>query len=169
MTAGILLRTARQSDITALDRLFRRSYSRLLAADYPPSTLVTAVPAIARAQPDLLASGLFYVVEDSEQRVLGAGGWSLGAPGRRPAQPGIGHIRHVATDPDATRRGVGRLLLEHILRVAEDSGMARMHCQSTLTAVPFYRAMGFVAQGDMAVPLPGGIVFPTVFMVRPLG
>lgn len=121
MTADIILRTARQSDIGALDRLFRRSYSRLLAADYPPSTLVTAVPVIARAQPDLVASGLFYVVEDGERRLLGAGGWSLAGPGRRPAQPGIGHIRHVATDPDATRRGVGRRLLEHILRVAAQS------------------------------------------------
>jgi len=136
-----------------------------LAKDYPPSVLVTAIPTIARAQPRLVASGLFYVVEDDAGAgLLGAGGWSLEAPGGRPGQRGVGHIRHVATDPAATRRGVGRMLLQHILLVARASGMAQMHCQSTLTAEPFYAAMGFVAQGPITVPLSGGLAFPAVFM-----
>ncbi len=165
---NITLRIARQADIGALDRLFQRSYSRLLAADYPPSVLVTAVPVIARAQPALVASGQFYVVEDGEGRVLGAGGWSLQAPGGHPATSGTGHVRHVATDPDAVRRGVGRLLLEHIVQAARASDVSTLHCQSTLTAEPFYRSLGFEPQGRMTVPLRGGIGFPAVFMIRRL-
>ncbi len=168
MSDQTTLRPARQEDIGALDHLFQRSYARLLAPDYPPSTLLTAVPVIGRAQPALVASGRFYVVEDDAGRLLGAGGWSLQAPGAQPASPGIGHIRHVATDPDATRRGVGRQVLGHILQEARAEGLRDMHCQSTLTARPFYENMGFQPRHEITVPLGGGIAFPAVFMTRAL-
>jgi GNAT superfamily N-acetyltransferase len=166
MPDGLSLRAARLDDIDALDRLFKRSYARLLAPDYPPSVLVTAIPAIGRAQPELVNTGLFYVIEDTQGALLGAGGWSLRAPGGRPVQRGVGHIRHVATDPDATRRGVGRRLLEHIALVARGSGMASLHCQSTLTGRAFYEAMGFDVQAETMVPLRGGIEFPALLMTR---
>lgn len=165
MTQDLTLRVAQTADIGALDRLFQRSYARLLAPDYPPSVLVTAIPVIARAQPALVGSGLFYVVEGAEG-ILGAGGWSLQPPGGRPGQRGTGHVRHVATDPDAVRRGVGRMLLEHIMLVARASGMMALDCQSTRTAVPFYQSMGFDALGEITVPLPGAQDFPAVRMRR---
>ena len=167
MDDTITIRTAGLADIEALDRLFRRSYARLLAPDYPPSVLVTAIPVIGRAQPALLQSGLFYVAE-GPGGLLGAGGWSLAPPGGRPGIRGVGHVRHVATDPDAVRRGVGRRLMEHVLLVAKASGLAALHCQSTRSAVPFYAAMGFAARAEVVVPLPGGLQFPAVFMERML-
>ena len=53
----LTLRHATPSDLAAVDALLARSYPRLLAADYSASVLVTAVPIIARARPELLASG----------------------------------------------------------------------------------------------------------------
>ncbi len=165
---SVAIRTASMADLSALDRLFQRSYLRLLAPDYPPSVLMTAVPVIARAQPDLVRSGLFFVAETDAGALAAAGGWSLTAPGGRPSPRGTGHVRHVATDPDRTRQGAGRALMEHILLTAKASGMAQMQCLSTLTAVPFYDAMGFVAQGDTMIPLRGGLTFPAVAMARAL-
>ena len=165
MIEGYDLRPAGVDDIGALDRLFQRSYARLLAVDYPPSVLVTAVPIIGRAQPALVRSGSFYVVS-GPAGLVGAGGWSLQPPGGQPGVRGTGHIRHVATDPDAVRQGVGRALMEHILMVAKASGMAQMSCQSTRTAVPFYQSMGVEALGEITVPLPGGLAFPAVRMQR---
>lgn len=167
MTDLFTLRRATEADIGALDRLFQRSYMRLLAADYPPSTLVTIVPVIGRAQPALLRSGLFHVVE-SASRIVGAGGWSPGAPGGRRGQHGVGHVRHFATDPVFARRGVGRLLLGHIRLEAKAAGMTALHCQSTLSAVPFYEAMGFVRQGPVTVRLAGGMDFKAEFMIAQL-
>lgn len=158
------IRTATMSDLSALDRLFERSYLRLLAPDYAPSVLMTAVPVIARAQPELLKSGLFFIAETEAGEIGAAGGWSLTAPGGKPGARGVGHIRHVATDPDHTRKGLARALLQHILFHAKASGMQQMHCQSTRTAVPFYEAMGFGVQGDVDVTLRGGLSFPSVFM-----
>ncbi|MGP6088036.1 GNAT family N-acetyltransferase [Antarctobacter jejuensis] len=168
MTGAISLRRADRDDIGALDRMFQRSYSRLLAPDYPPSVLVIAVPVMARAQPALVASGSFFVVEDAKGQVLGAGGWSRQAPGDGRAQPGLGHVRHVATDPEAVRRGVGRMLLDHIMAEARAEGLAALHCISTRTAEPFYAAMGFEAEGATEVTLRGGIAFPAVAMRRVL-
>lgn len=164
MTKTFSLRRARESDMGALDRVFQRSYMQLLALDYPPSVLVTAVPVIGRAQPDLIRAGLFHVVETADGRIAGAGGWSLQAPGGRPGQRGLGHVRHVACDPEFVRQGVGRMLMAHVLTEARASGMAALQCQSTLTAVPFYEAFGFVRQGAMEVPLPGGIGFAAELM-----
>ncbi|SHG96511.1 GNAT family N-acetyltransferase [Marivita hallyeonensis] len=163
----LTLRPAEAMDIDDLDRLFGQSYPVLLKPDYSPSVLVTAVPLISKAQLALIASGTFFVVCDGDD-IVGAGGWTMQAPGGKPGSRGIGHIRHVATDHRRTREGIGRKLMDYIALHAHASGMTQLHCQSTLTAVPFYEAMGFVAQGDINVPLRPGIDFPAVFMVRML-
>ncbi|MBV2358313.1 GNAT family N-acetyltransferase [Thalassococcus sp. CAU 1522] len=167
MTETLTLRRAEARDIPALDDLFQRSYMALLKDDYAPSVLVTAVPVIGRAQPALIASGLFHVVE-AGGRIAAAGGWSLAAPGGAPGRRGVGHVRHVATDPAMLRRGAARMVLDHIKIEAKASGMAQLHCQSTLTAEPFYAAMGFDTRGPVTIGLRGGIDFPAVFMVAQL-
>ncbi len=161
----LTLRPAEQTDLDALDALFGRSYPVLLKPDYAPSVLVTAVPLISKAQPALIASGSFFVVCDDDD-IVGAGGWTMQAPGGKPGARGIGHIRHVVTDHRHTRRGIGRKLMEYVALHAHASGMTQLHCQSTRTAVPFYEAMGFVAQSDIEVPLRPGITFPAVFMTK---
>lgn len=165
MDQTLSLRTAVPDDLAAVETLLARSYPRLLAADYPPSVLVTAVPLIARAKPALLASGRYYVVEDAQGRLVGAGGWSLTAPQGDTARH-VAHIRHVATDPDALRRGVGRAILARVFQAAGEAGVAGYDCLSTRTAVPFYAAMGFRIVGMVEITLAPGIVFPAVRMQR---
>jgi GNAT superfamily N-acetyltransferase len=166
MTGDTLtLRPAEPSDTDDLDRLFGQSYPVLLKPDYPPSVLVTAVPLMSKAQPALIASGTFFVVCDGPE-IVGAGGWTMQAPGGKPGARGIGHIRHVVTDHRRTRQGIGRRLMEHIVLHAHACGMTQLHCQSTRNAVPFYEAMGFVAQGEIDIPLRPGIDFSAVVMVR---
>ena len=165
MALTITIRRATPGDLAAVDRLLARSYPRLLAADYPPSVMVLAVPLIARARPELLASGRYFLAVDATDRVMGAGGWSRvhsGVPGATPAE--TGHVRHVATDPDVLRQGVGRKLMGAAMADAARSGLRRMECLSTRTAVPFYSALGFRIVGPIEVPLQPGIVFPAVRM-----
>ncbi len=45
----LIIRPGRAGDIAPLDALLARSYPRLLAKDYPPSVLVTAIPRIVKA------------------------------------------------------------------------------------------------------------------------
>ena len=170
MALTLSLRAARLSDLSAVDLLLSRSYPRLLAADYPPSVMVTALPIIARARPDLLTSGRYYLAFGAGGQLLGAGGWSAAAPGPsdQPAAgaAAVGHVRHVATDPMAVRQGVARAVMQAVFDAALGAGVTRMECLSTRTAVPFYAAIGFRVLGPVDVPLRAGIVFPAVRMIR---
>ena len=161
------VRRSRSSDLAALDTLFAASYPKLLKADYPPSVLVTALPLISRAQPGLLTSPTYFVAEDQEGRIIGAGGWTKARPqgGRR---RGVGHVRHVVTDHRCLRNGVARGIMEQIIDTAQGLGIGRLDCQSTRTAVPFYTACGFQALGEIEVTLRPGIAFPAVAMARNL-
>ena len=156
------IRPSRIEDLAAVDALLARSYPKLLKADYPPSVLVTALPIISRAQPDLLRCGTYYVAEE-DGHILGAGGWT-----RDKAQHDKGHIRHVASDDRHQRRGIARALLEQSFETAKNADVREVECWSTLTAERFYQSMGFETLGLMDVTLAGGISFPSLRMMRRL-
>ena len=162
--APYTIRTARMGDAAAVGRLLAASYRALLVEDYAPELLIQALPLITRPRADLLASGTYYLA-DTGAGLLAAGGWTFHAPGGGATGPGtVGHIRHVATDPGAARRGVGRALMERALFEARAAGVRRMMCFSTLTAMPFYAALGFAPQGEIALQLAPGLEFPAVQM-----
>ena len=163
MQTTLTIRRAAPADLAAVDALLAASYPRLLAADYPPSVMVTALPLIARANPRLLASGRYFLAEDDQGRLRAAGGWS--ARGPAPAD-GPGEIRHVVTDHRCTRRGIGRRLLTRVMADAATAGCRRLDCLATRTAVPFYTALGFTALGNVDIALRPGITFPAVRMAR---
>jgi len=158
----MLIRPSTKEDMAAVDALLARTYPKLLKADYPPSVLVTALPIISRARPELLVCGTYYVAEE-DGAILGAGGWTPDAKNKS-----LGHIRHVVTDDRALRRGIGRGLMGRSFAVARAAGVTRMECWATRTAVPFYEAVGFEVVGLIDVTLAGGIVFPSVRMMRDL-
>jgi N-acetylglutamate synthase-like GNAT family acetyltransferase len=112
-------------------------------------------------------SGRYFVAEEAG-RIMGAGGWSLGAPGDGAMTQATGHVRHVVTDYRAQRRGIGRQLMAVVLADAKGAGMVMMDCLSTLTAQAFYEGLGFEVIGSVMVPLRPGIDFPAVRMVMEL-
>lgn len=158
----MLIRPSTGADFAAVDALLARSYPKLLKADYPPSILVTALPLISRAQPELLACGTYYVAEAAGE-IIGAGGWT---PDR--SDPTLGHVRHLVTDDRALRRGVGTALMARSFEDARAAGLRRMACSATWTAEAFYQAQGFVTLGRVDVPLQRGITFPAIGMLRDL-
>jgi GNAT superfamily N-acetyltransferase len=168
MEDQITIRPTSQRDLVAVDALLAASYPVLLKPDYPPSVLVTALPLISRARPDLLRSGTYYMAEDGEGRALAAGGWTHGAPQGGVGLPEVGHVRHVVTHPAMTRRGLAAAIMTRCLAEALAGGVQRMVCQSTRTAVPFYTKMGFRTRGEIEIVLRPGITFPAVEMVREL-
>lgn len=161
----IVIRPAMPADTESIARMLARSYRALLASDYEPSLLREALPLLAQAQPRLLTCGTYFIAEQDD-RVLAAGGWTDFSPHGAAGLPGQGHIRHVATDPDAARQGLGRKVLERVIRSASAAGISVLHCQSTLTAVPFYESLGFRKRAGIEVRLPTGVLFPAVQMRR---
>jgi N-acetylglutamate synthase-like GNAT family acetyltransferase len=164
MTTDVLsLRRSTPDDTSAVDQLLRDSYTRLLKADYPPSTQVTAVPILARANPALLASGTYYLAVTRDDRIVGAGGWTHNS-----GREGAADIRHVVTDHRMQRRGIARRLMMGIISEARQAGIRRLDCLSTRTAHLFYEAMGFETLGTVTINLRPGIEFPVIRMRRML-
>jgi len=168
MGTTLTLRLAVPADLSAVDRLLARSYPKLLAADYAPSTMVLAVPRLVRARPELLASRHYFVAEAADGTLLAAGGWTP-MTARRTTISDTGAVRHVATDPAAARQGVGRALMTRVMQDAVEAGVLWMDCLSTRTAVPFYRALGFRSLYPTEIQLAPGIVFPAIRMIADLG
>ncbi len=163
-----IVRPATRADIAPLDAMFARSYPKLLKADYPPSVLIVAIPIIARAQAALVTSGTYYVAETPDGRLLAAGGWSRSNPHGGAMPRGHAHLRHFATEAEATGQGIGRAIFDRCLTDATAAGITGFECYSTLTAVPFYTALGFRKRADIQLELRPGILFPARHMERGL-
>jgi GNAT superfamily N-acetyltransferase len=168
MEQTLTLRRAMPTDLAAVDALLSRSYPRLLAADYPPSALVLALPIISRARPELVSSGRYFVALEDE-RIVGAGGWSAGGPTDAATVRGVGHVRHVVTDDRRTRRGIGSAIMAQVIADARVDGFEWLDCLATRTAVPFYAALGFSTVQPVDVPLRPGIIFPAIRMLLRVG
>lgn len=169
--ARITVRTASPADTTAVDALLGRSYPRLLKADYPPSVIVTALPIISRARPELLASGTYFVAVDADGAIVGAGGWTTRSVPPEGMTGRCGDVRHVVTDDRTLRRGIGQAIIARVIETARAAQLTSLICLSTRTAVPFYRAQGFRSRGpapEVMIPLAPGIAFPVCPMSRPL-
>lgn len=162
------LRVATLEDSDAVASVLGPSYTQLMAAAYPPDLLARTLPAITRANPGLLSSGRYYLVESQSGEPAGCGGWSSNPPGRPDEDPGRAHIRHFATHPAWTRRGVGRLLYERCAADARAAGFTRFEAWASLNGQSFYASLGFRSLGPIDTAMPGGIMFPAVRMERPI-
>jgi hypothetical protein len=89
------IRTARQDDLTAIERVLAASYPVLMAGAYEPALLARALPMMTKAQPRLVGSGTYYVAE-AEGEIVGCGGWSPEAPDRPGSAPGVSPISGIS-------------------------------------------------------------------------
>jgi len=164
-----MIRTTTLADIDAVTALFAATYPVLLAPFYDADVLEIALPLMTKAQPQLLASGTFYVAETDDGSVVSCGGWTLEQPGTALVQPGLAHIRHFATHPEHTRRGLARAIIQRCLTDAAARGVQALECQSTRAAESFYAASGFKTVRAIDVQLPRDVLFPAILMRCELG
>lgn len=163
----ITIRRARPADEATLSALIAAAYARLDPALYAPGTLEAALPAMSRANPRLLASGTYHLVE-VDGVPAACGGWSHEAPGGGAREPGLAHIRHFATHPDHLRKGLARRLLVHCLAEAKEAGAVRMRAWATQDAVAFYERAGFRRLRTLDVAMGPSVSLRSVEMERPI-
>lgn len=167
------LRRARPDDAPALRRLHRRSMSALGQAHYTPRQIEGLFLTVETVDPDLIASGRYFVAE-AEGMIVGSGGWSDAMPGTgrgddEAADRPDATIRAVFVHPSFTRRGIARRIMD----IAESDAVLRAGADTigllaTLSGVPLYRALGYDAGTAIALPLANGETFRAVPMIKPL-
>jgi len=158
------VRIATPDDADAVSALLAASYPSLLASHYDKDLLAQALPLITRANPKLLACGTFYVAQSQQNGLVGCGGWTREHPGTGDVVQGEAHIRHFATHPDSTRKGVARAIIERCRTDATARGIVTLHCSSTLAAEGFYHALGFKTIAPAEVLMSSNLRFPTILM-----
>ena len=166
MTASdCVVRVAAAEDFAAVDALLRASYPKLMASAYDEAALEPALKLMARANPSLLTSGTYYVGE-SDDVVVGCGGWTREYPGTKDIQAGLAYLRHFGTHPEWARRGVGRAIYRACESAARAAGINEFECHASINGEPFYAALGFESVSRIDLELGSGSLLPAVLMRR---
>lgn len=181
LPSGYAIRRSRTDDLDAVAALLRASYPPLLDGAYDPDVLTAATPALVRANPALLSCETWYVVDwladetsQGGSAVVACGGFTPERPDTGEVEPGLAHLRHFATHPEHLRRGLAAALVRRSFSDAREMGLREFEAYSTLTAEPFYAALGLrrIRRFDLQIPIldrPGETVpFPAVQMRGPV-
>ena len=167
-------RIAKPDDLDALREVMRRSIE-MLQDDFLDPEQVAASHKVMGLDAQLVLDGTYFVVESGD-RIAGCGGWSWRStlyggddsvvarepraldPATEPAR-----IRAMYTDPDFTRQGVGRLVLQLCEDAASDAGFKSATMMATMAGVPLYRACGYA---EVEAPITADIDGVEVPLVR---
>jgi N-acetylglutamate synthase-like GNAT family acetyltransferase len=165
------IRPATKEDAGRCEHLLKESYCKIFVQDYDRYTLSKALPVFTAPQEDLLTCGTWYVVEHpTTNEMVGCGGWTLRptGPASKLTENACPHLRHFATHPEWTRRGIGKALWRRILSdVAVAVGPAtELEVFSTRTAEDFYASLGFVPVKHVDIPISKDCMFPVILMQR---
>jgi GNAT superfamily N-acetyltransferase len=167
------VRPATIADANQTAKLLSESYYTILPQNYDQDILSKALPSITTPRRELLTCGTWYVVEDPVTRdIVGCGGWTLRSPSPNSNatlnSSNVPNLRHFATHPGWTRRGIGKALWTRTWRDISDAvgPETSLEVFSTLTAEPFYASFGFVPVRREEVPLVKDCLFPVIFMRR---
>lgn len=148
----MLIRRMRDGDVEAAVALALACYDGVLAEHHSAEVLAgfraEVTPEAFREQ--MSWKEAFVAEEDGEVVATGALA-DFGEPGAPRYAVSQFYVR-----PDRHGRGVGALLLEHIVAQARESGAPSLHVPSSRNAVPFYARAGFgvdAEQPDAAVEI----------------
>jgi putative acetyltransferase len=76
-----------------------------------------------------------------------------------------GYIDHFFVSGNHSRRGIGSLLMEHLLGEAKSLGLSELTSDVSRTAQPFYEKFGFVVV-EQRTPERRGVIIPNALMRR---
>jgi putative acetyltransferase len=139
------LRAYRPEDAPALLALFRDTIRRVNSRDYSPEQVA------AWASDDIDPVGWAARFTGRFVPVAEEAGRPVGFAELEPD----GHIGRVYVSADHQGRGIGRLLLNAIVSEARRVGLARLFTEASITARPFFEAVGFAALAPQVVKCRG--------------
>ncbi|MDQ7983923.1 GNAT family N-acetyltransferase [Pseudomonas sp. G34] len=135
------IRRALDSEAEAISGLVVQTLRLSNARDYPPAVIDrVAANFDAAAVRELMATREVFVALDGARVVATA---SLAGD----------VLRSVFVLPEMQGRGLGKALMKHVEGVARAAGVGQLRVPASLTAVPFYTALGYavvreVVDGD---------------------
>jgi len=166
--SAVSVRSATPADVQAITRIYANAVKHGTASFEldPPDEAE-----MARRQRTLLDGGYPYIIAEIDGVLAG---YAYAGPYRpRPAYR-FSVEDSIYVDPDAQRRGVGRVLLEHLIEECERWGFRQMIAvigdSAQAPSIELHRALGFRMIGAVQnVGYKFGRWLDSVNMQRPLG
>ena len=171
------MRAATYGDVGAVRALIDASVRGLNEGRYSPAEVDASLVHVFGVDTRLIDDGTYFVIERAGE-IAAAGGWSKrktlfgGDQFKEQADPLLdpatdaARIRAFFVHPAHARRGLARWLFERCSADARAHGFHRLALAATLPGVPLYEALGFVAQHEIPLPMPGGLTLRCVHMER---
>lgn len=188
--AEVTIRPARVEDAEAMLAISEASIREFGADHYSPRQVDSWARAPEGAEPyevSIRDDTRLVVIAERENRAnrdapreraatnrAGSGRWGRsasragGVVGWGRLDKNDGEVSAMYVHPDHARQGVGSALLEHLLRVAREEGLQRVHLMASLNAVVFYERAGFEAMGETVQETSGGVAIECVEMEKEL-
>ncbi len=134
MRPRIDIKPAHDDQAEAIGQLVRNAIRDINAQDYPAQEIERLVGNFTTSDILRFLKDRFTVVATQNGTVVGTG-----------ALQGD-QIRTVFVSPDHQRQGIGRAVMRALEGMAAQGGVAELVVSSSLSAVRFYTALGYVAQ-----------------------
>ena len=174
----IEIRLATMADVPRLEPLISESVRGLSPGYYTTDQSESALVYIFGVDTNLISDGTYYVAQ-SENQLVGCGGWSkrktlYGGDQAKPAAPDdllnpdtqAARIRAFFVHPDWARRGIGRRIIEVCERAARQADFKTVELVATLPGEPLYKACGYEVAERFDIDLPAGVKLPVARMVK---
>ncbi len=174
----IEIRLATMADIPRLEQLISQSVRGLSPGYYTTDQSESALVYIFGVDTNLIGDGTYYVAQ-SENQLVGCGGWSkrktlYGGDQAKPDAPDellnpdtqAARIRAFFVHPDWARRGIGRRIIDVCERAARQADFKTVELVATLPGEPLYKACGYEVAERFNIDLPAGVKLPVARMVK---
>lgn len=138
----------------AVRGLAANDYAQAVIEDWAP------IPVTQRNVEKFLANsdGEIRLIAEIDGRIVGIGALVLGNS----------ELRACYVAPEAARIGVGSAIVREIERIARASGLSHLQLDSSVTAEPFYRALGYAVREVSEHTLASGTPMACVKMEKAL-
>ena len=172
------IRLASLEELSAMMDLMNKSISILLKPYLPPDGVVGSFD-IMGLDTQLVKDQTYFVVE-TDQKIVGCGGWSRRATlfggdhtdGREPRlldpKTESARVRAMYTHPEYTRRGIGTLVLNESEKAARKEKFSKVELAATLSGEPLYRARGYLPIEYFSSTASNGAEIPLIRMEKSL-
>jgi GNAT superfamily N-acetyltransferase len=156
--ARICLRRARFEDVNALLRLIEGAVEHGCQHHYVPSQRRAVFLTYAETLFVDVIRPIDTVLATRDEQVVGVG----------QLDPAAGRLRALFVAPALQGRGLGRILLGAVERLARGHRLRAIDGAMSLNAVPFYRRHGFEARHGQEHLVRNGVVVPILYMTKTL-
>jgi len=159
---SVFIRAMRSEDARRFLELQRESARGIAAKDYPSAVIEAWAPlpitdeVVARFLSN--ADHEIRLIAELDGQAVGIGALVLGNS----------ELRACYVVPSAARRGVGTAIVAEIERIAREHGLVDLRLESSLTAEPFYVALGYQVEERGELILAAGLPMPAITMSKQL-